>query len=286
MNLIVELIKFIALALGIVLVSKYLLVTLLRKISKLLNLSAKASGNIAGISTSVPELLTVIFSVTSGLMDTSVYNIISSNVINLVQYTFSIYLNKNQKYLNNKAIIIDLVMVVITIFIPVFIVGVQIDTNLMTSFIFVVFLILFYYINHNVHKLYLEREDEELLKEENSEKEYKKYRIARIIIYILGLVAISIVLYFLGELLSVTLKNLALEFKLPEMLLGILLGLITSLPELITFIESQRKEKIKNSELANKLGVVEATNNLLTSNLMNLFVIQSIGILIYELINR
>ena len=278
--------KFIALALGIVLVSKYLLVPLLRKISKLLNLSAKASGNIAGISTSVPELLTVIFSVTSGLMDTSVYNIISSNVINLVQYTFSIYLNKNQKYLNNKAIIIDLVMVVITIFIPVFIVGVQIDTNLMTSFIFVVFLILFYYINHNVHKLYLEREDEELLKEENSEKEYKKYRIAKIIIYILGLVAISIVLYFLGELLSVTLRNLALEFKLPEMLLGILLGLITSLPELITFIESQRKEKIKNSELANKLGVVEATNNLLTSNLMNLFVIQSIGILIYELINR
>ena len=29
------------------------------------------------------------------------------------------------------------------------------------------------------------------------------------------------------------------------------------------------------------LGVVEATNNLFTSNILNLFVIQSIGIIIY-----
>ena len=63
----------------------------------------------------------------------------------------------------------------------------------------------------------------------------------------------------------------------------ILLGVITSIPELITFIEAQRKEKSKNSEEANKLGVIETTNNLLTSNILNLFVIQSIGILIYTI---
>jgi len=36
--------------------------------------------------------------------------------------------------------------------------------------------------------------------------------------------------------------------------------------------------------MANKIGVIEATNNLLTSNLLNLFVIQSIGTIIYTII--
>ena len=97
---------------------------------------------------------------------------------------------------------------------------------------------------------------------------------------------ISIILYFFGELLGKALTNLADKFNLPQTLLGILLGFITSLPELITFTESQRKEKIKSDDETNKLGVVEATNNLLTSNIMNLFVIQTIGILIFEIIRR
>ena len=60
-----------------------MLVPVLRKISIALKLSPKASGNIAGFATSVPELLTVSFSAASGLIGTSVYNILSSNIINL-----------------------------------------------------------------------------------------------------------------------------------------------------------------------------------------------------------
>ena len=37
----------------------------------------------------------------------------------------------------------------------------------------------------------------------------------------------------------------------------------------------------KTEEFKKRLGVVEATNNLLTSNLLNLFIIQSLGILLY-----
>ena len=60
-------------------------------------------------------------------------------------------------------------------------------------------------------------------------------------------------------------------------IIGILLGLITSIPELITFIESQRHHSHKDTNE----GIVEATSNLLFSNLMNLFVIQSVGIFIF-----
>lgn len=287
MSLLLELGKFIVLSLGIVIIAKYLLVPVLRKISLLLNLGPKASGNIAGIATSVPELLTVVFSAFAGFIETSIYNILSSNVINLIQYIFSIYLNKNQKYLDNRAIKIDLLLVAVTIFIPagLIILNMRLDINIVIVFILLLFL--FYYINYNAHKLYLEKEDKEILQEE-LEKEKNEYKFKRrsrnkVIIYWIYLILIAMVLYVIGEWLSDSLKNLSNLFGLPEVILGILLGIITSIPELITFIEAQKNEKKKDYKEANKLGVVEATNNLLTSNILNLFVIQSIGIIMYTI---
>lgn len=287
MALTVELIKFVLLSLGIVIIAKYLLVPVLRKISQLLNLGAKASGNIAGFATSVPELLTVAFSSSAGFIGTGIYNILSSNVINLIQYIFSIYLNKNQKYLNNRAIKIDVVLVLITILIPICLIvfKITLDTNIVI--IFVLLLALFYYINYNAHKLYLGKEEKEILQEE-IEEEQNEYRFKRknkkmIILYWIFLILIAVSLYVIGELLSTSLTNLSNLFGLPEFLLGILLGVITSIPELITFIEAQRKEKQKSNDEANKLGVIEATNNLLTSNILNIFAIQSVGIIIYTI---
>lgn len=281
--MIIEFIKFIVFSLGIVAISKYLLVPILRKIALKLNLGPKAVGNITGVATSVPEFLTVCFSAASGFIGTSIYNILSSNVINLVQYIFSIYLNKNQKYLKNRAIITDIILVIITIFIPVIIVASNIQTGVITVIIFVILLAVFYYINNNVHKLYLKKEDKEIEAEEIAQNKPESKK--NIILYWIALIAVAVLLYIVGELLSSSLTNLSNSFGLPEFVLGILLGFITSLPELITFSEAQKKEKAKNSETSNKLGVIEATNNLLTSNILNLFVIQSIGIILYLIIS-
>lgn len=286
MNLIFEFLKFIVFSLGIVIISKYLLVPILRKISTILNLSAKARGNIAGFATSVPELLTVCFSALSGLIGTSIYNILSSNTINLIQYTFTVYLNKNQKYLRNKAILTDIILALITVAIPLIAVIFKFTFGMISVVIFVILSFVFYYINHNVHKLYLRKEDKEIEKEEQTEAENedrKSNKKGNIILYAIVLLIIVALLYWIGELLSNSLTNLCKTFGLPEIVVGILLGFITSIPELITFTEAQRKEKSKNDEMANKIGVVEATNNLLTSNILNLFVIQSIGIILYSI---
>ena len=287
MNLTIEIAKFTLLSLGIVIIAKYLLVPVLRKISQILNLGPKASGNIAGFATSVPELLTVAFSAAAGFIGTGVYNILSSNVINFIQYIFSIYLNKNQKYLDNRAIKIDLFLVIITIFIPICLIIFNITLNVDIVIVFVLLLALFYYINYSSHKLYLGKEEKEILQEE-IEEEKKEYRFKRknkkmVILYWIYLILIAISLYVIGELLSASLTNLSNSFGLPEFVLGILLGVITSIPELITFIEAQRKEKKKTNDETNKLGVIEATNNLLTSNILNIFAIQSIGILLYTI---
>ena len=273
MNIILEFIQFIIFSTLIVLISKYLLVTVLRKLSKQLKLSSRTTGNIAGIATSVPELLTVSFSAFTGLIEISSFNIISSNIINFIQYLISIFINKNQNILSNKALKIDIIMIIFTILLPLVLINVQKDISIIPAFILL--FILFYIINKNAHKLYLSKVRTTIEKEEQVKT--NKIQIGLNFIY---LILIAILLYLIGSLLSNTLTNLCIKFNIPEFILGVLLGVITSIPELITFIESQ-KHHMKNEK--RETGVVEATNNLLTSNIMNLFIIQSIGILIYTI---
>ncbi|MFR2197499.1 MAG: hypothetical protein ACLS5Y_08230, partial [Clostridia bacterium] len=116
--MIIEIIKFFVYSLIIVAISKFILVKALRGLAENLNLGAKIVGEIAGIATSIPELLTVAIASFKGMLGTTFYNIISSNVINFLQYFLSIVLNKNYKAIKNKGIIIQIILVILTIMIP------------------------------------------------------------------------------------------------------------------------------------------------------------------------
>ena len=277
----IEIIKFIIYSGLIVLISKYILVTTLRKLAEAMNLKAKTVGDIAGYATSVPELLTITTSSLRGLTGASVYNILSSNVINLIQYLGAILLNKNASKLRNKAIVIDLVMVFFTIAIPIVFLKLDIELKLAVVPLFIILYILFMVLNNNVHKLYLKNEDEELEEEIEEERKEQKKNPRKVLRYVLVLIVTGVLLFIIGEMLGDTLENLCNLFGVSEVVVGILLGLDTSLPELITFFEAQRYYKKVDDDM---LGVVEATNNLLTSNILNLFAIQSVGILISAIV--
>ncbi len=281
-------IEFIKLAIYIILIiiiSKYMLVKLLRNIAETLNLKAKTVGNIAGFATSIPELFTVTLASISGLASTSLYNIISSNVINLIQYLATVIINKNTKVLKNKALIIDLIIVLITIAIPLYMINANVKLGVAFAIFLVILFLFFYKINSNAHKLYLEKYDKEIVKEFELEykKEIKNKKKNKLLIikYLIYLIIIGILLYFVGDKLSNNLENLCYIFNVPEYIIGIILGFGTSIPELITFFEAQRGEKNKEEE---KLGVIEATNNLLMSNMFNLFIIQAVGIFLISII--
>lgn len=91
---------------------------------------------------------------------------------------------------------------------------------------------------------------------------------------------IGIALFIIGNLLGETLEKLCFKFNIPQLIVGIILGFVTSIPELVTFFESQKHHSKSKNEI---YGVVETTNNLLTSNMMNLFIIQSLGIIVFEI---
>ena len=279
--MLLEIIKFIIYSGLIVLISKYVLVTTLRKLAEALNLKAKTVGDIAGYATSVPELLTITTSSLRGLTGASVYNILSSNVINLIQYLGAIFLNKNISKLRNRAIITDLILVFFTIAIPIVFLKLDIELKLAVVPLFILLYSLFRVLNNHVHKLYLKNEDEELEEEIEEERKEEKKKPKKVLLYVSILIITGILLFVIGEVLGDTLENLCNIFGVSEVIVGILLGFVTSLPELITFFEAQRHYKKVEDDM---LGVVEATNNLLTSNILNLFAIQTVGILISTII--
>ena len=274
-----EIVKFIVYSGFIVLISKYILVTTLRKLAESLNLKPKTVGDIAGYATSMPELLTIGVSSFNGLISASVVNVLSSNVINMIQYISSIILNKNQKAFKNKAIKIDIILVIITIIIPIILLMLNVEISISIVPIFVILYLLFGFLNSNAHKLHLRKEDEILEQQIEKEEKWERNNKKKTIKYILVLLITGVLLFVIGDALGNTLESLCNRFNISQTIIGILLGFITSIPELITFFESQKH--YKKQKINDILGVVEATNNLLTSNMLNLFAIQSIGILIY-----
>jgi len=131
------------------------------------------------------------------------------------------------------------------------------------------------YLNHsnvlenNKGKINKKKENEKL-------KLKEQYKINIIVKYSLLIIFAGILLFFIGDILSNSLEILCNNFNISQFIIGILLGFVTSIPEFITFFEAQKNYKNKEE------GIIEATNNLLSSNMINLFIIQSIGIFVYN----
>ena len=177
--------------------------------------------------------------------------------------------------------ITDLIMVGLTILIPIVLLKFTIELNLSIVPLFILLYLLSRYLNNNAHKVYLKQEDKIMEKEIEDERKVEKRSKKKTTRYTIILIASGLMLYIVGELLGNTLENLCNLFNVPEVIIGVLLGFITSIPELITFFESQKHNKKGQDGM---LGVIEATNNLLTSNIVNLYIIQTIGIIILNII--
>ena len=281
-EILLEFTKFIFLAFIIVIIARYILVGLLRWLAETLGLKPRTVGNITGFATSVPEILTVSFSTGTGLIGAGIFNILSSNIINFLQYLLSIIINKNGKIIKNTAIKIDILLVIITIIIPILMIKFQMQTQSVLIPVFILLTFLFFTINKNTHKKYLSKEEKEL--EEEIQKEEKKIhgKKRKTLFYIFCLILTSYLLFLIGDQLSNSLEILCYHLEIREEIIGILLGFVTSLPELITFFESQKHHTKENNSRA---GVVEATNNLLSSNIVTLFLVQSISIIIFTITN-
>ena len=202
-----EFIKLVICSILIVLISKYILANNLRNLAKVIKLTPKTTGNISGMATSIPELLTTTISGFKGLLETSIYNILSSNIINLILYIISVFMNKNQRILKNKVIKIEVILVFITIFIPIILNITKQELNIYYVFIFIGLYLFFKLIDNLVHKKYLNQtkilEDRKNIinykktSEDNKIKENKKLKYVIYILYLLVFYCFLLEIFFL-----------------------------------------------------------------------------------------
>ena len=233
MNLLWEIIQFLFYAGLIVVISKEILVRTLRSLAENLKLKPKTVGDIAGIATSVPELLTISAASINGLIGAGIYNVLSSNVINLIQYVGAIALNKNHKSLQNKAIKVDIYLVLITILLPLLFSFMKSELSIVMVPILFILYLGFKKVNNDVHQLYLPKEDDESEQLEKKTEISKKSTKIKLIRDIVLLIATGVLLFFIGEWLGNTLDTLCVVFNIPEIVIGIILGFVTSIPEFI-----------------------------------------------------
>ena len=276
MSLTIELIKFLLLSLGIVLVAKFLLANYIRKLSEIINLNPKITGQITGITTSAPELLSVISATSIGLIDTSIFNILSSNIINVCLFLFSLYINKNFKYFKNFknlfGIKMDIIITIITIIIPIILIITSTHTNSILVPVFAIAFLLCMRISQVAYKnssinIELNNKSINLSKAKRNKK---------IICYIFFLLVSAYLLYILSSFLEINLNNLCRNFNISQFIIGILLGIITSMPELITFLSSQKYYKFDNNEKG-FYGVIEISYYKLALFFINSFYLHQIS---------
>lgn len=279
--MIIEIIKFFIYAILIVLISKYILVKALRRLAENLNLQPRLIGKISGVATSIPEFLTVTISSFQGLASTSIYNILSSNVINFIQYIFSIVINKNGNVLKKLEILFQNMLVILTILLPIGLLKIEEQMGIKIAVILIFLYVIFSWLIKKTHEKYLKKEEEKIEQHQAVEISEEKSSYKKSYVHVSYILLAGILLYLIGNQLGNVLNTLSEQLGIAESILGILLGFITSIPELITFFEAQKHYK---EEEENKvLGVIETTNNLLTSNMLNLFIIQPLGIIIFML---
>lgn len=271
--MLIEFMKLIICSLIIVLISKYILANNLRILADVMNLKPKTVGNISGMATSIPELLTTTISALKGLLETSVINIFSSNVINTILYIMSIFFNNNQRKLKNKLIILELVLVFFTIFIPIIFSVLKISLNIYYVPIFIILYIVFKIIDNLAHKKFnIAFSKKNNINQNSNEKE--NIEVKKVVKAVVFILLAGVLLFLVGNIFSGSLEILCNKFNVSQIVIGVFLGFVTSMPEFITFFEAQKEQRTSIE------GVTEATNNLLSSNMVNLFVVQSVGLLI------
>lgn len=272
-----NIILFIIYVVLIVLTAKYMLCFCVRRICGLLNLNNKKIGKVLGYLTSMPELIATIFIAYQGLMLTVSFNLLFSNIINVVLAIIVTVAFSRGKYLNYKKYKVEFLLVIVSILIPVLLLLFNLYSNIWMALIFVV---MYGYYVVNASKFNLEPEEDLFI--QFSFKNHSKNKQIQIFAYEAIIVIGVIVLYFLGDGLGEVVYLLGTYYMVPEIVIGVVVAIITSMPEMTAFIESY----INNRGLLKSHGVDEVVNNVLSSNVANLLLIQTIGIVIFNVFNQ
>lgn len=263
--------KLIGLGMAVVLITRHLLTRGVIWLADNSEIGPKLKGKILGFSTSVPELVATTSTAAMGLLGAGLWNIASSNIINLVLFVAAMIWYRQLGRLIRFKFLDEASFALSAICLPIFL-GLStglVGTPYTAAVLFGVFLLYLYLdkiLNRHVRIEYAE--ETESIAGTHS-------KAASIGLIALGVLGITIAGYFLGSSAERVVNHLGMS----QWAVGWILGLLTSLPELTSFftVFGDAKARGERSDASMQANL----DNLVASNMSNLGVIFPIGIVVF-----
>lgn len=251
---------------------RFLLVPGIGKVGAALKFSPKVRGQMIGYATSVPELTVLVAGALAGVFNAGLWNIASSNIINGVLFFLTVLAFRQQMDLKHKRFIDEIVFGILSVVIPLLLFAAGIGTGYIVAGALIGF-----FVFYKVMDKRLNEGGKPAVLPPGSENGTV---LGGSLFMVAGLAVILLSGRFLGSSAGALIKTL----NVPAWAVGWILGLVTSVCELTSFIEIYRIHKPKDSP-THLRDTQEALDALVASNIANLGLILPIGMIVYLLVS-
>ncbi len=245
---------------------KYGLVPGIDRASASLGWSLKARGKATGYATSVPELVTLVAAGLSGVWEAGLWNIASSNIINVSLATTALLVYRRGLDLLDRRFAKELAFAGLGILAPLVLMQFGLDRH---PAVVVVLLLTF------GAYLWVDTSDGELPDGQDSGDSGP---MGAVFLCLFSLVLIAIA----GNFLGAATRDAVQIMGVPAILAGWILGVVTSLPEAVTFFEVFSAKRAGETP-DRKAQIQELLDNLAASNMSNSGLIYPLGLGIFLL---
>lgn len=240
-------------------------------------MSAKAKGQFLGFATSLPELVATVGTAANGLLGAGLWNVASSNIINLGLFLAAAITYRRVPALFRKKFIDELVFALVAFAIPLLIFNrgamAQSPYTALGLFgLFILYLVVDKHLNPNPPpSMTAGRNHGDL-----------KVRAKGYALIAVGVFGIVLAGNYLGAEAEIVVRGVGV----PEWGVGWILGLITSLPEMTAFFAVFASARECRAEPADDTDCQENLDSLAASNMSNLGFIYPIGIAVFLLFGQ
>jgi Ca2+/Na+ antiporter len=248
-----------------------LLIPGIGRIGAALRFSAKVRGQMIGYATSVPEFTVLVAGALNGVFNAGMWNIASSNVINWVLFMVTVFAFHQQLDLRNRVFIDEITFGILSVVIPLILFALHIKTGVPAAVGLFAFFVIYKILDKRLNVA-----GKPVIIPPSAEG-------GTVWGGTLMLVAGVAVILLAGRFLGRSAGALVVQLGVPAWAVGWILGLVTSVCELTSFIEIYRIHRPKDSPTHIR-DTQEAIDALVASNIANLGLILPLGMVIYLIV--
>jgi Ca2+/Na+ antiporter len=247
---------------------KYGLVAAIDQLAGALGWSSKARGQATGFATSAPELVALIAAGLSGVWDAGLWNIASSNIINGVLMLLAVLRYRQLRELMNRRFADELGFAAVAVLAPLLLMRFELDTSWVVVPILFALFATYRVVDRRLNPPSDQPGDESV-----------GSLPLGVILAVTALTLIAVAGIFLGDATKAVVEQMGVR----PALAGWILGVVTSLPEVVTFFAVYSTSK-REGHLHLLDDTQEVLDNLAASNVANTAFIYPLGLTVFLLV--